>query len=339
MRSRISPSKPGAKTGITTGARRTKRAVIDAQHHRHQQQQGRGEAEGLSVVLLAEQFGEDRDEGRLQGGVGEQGADQVGDLEGDREGRHRPADPVVAGGDDFAAEAGDARGGGGDREERGRAGDPARLAARRRARRRVPRPGRRPPPRAAATSASIAARSSGSGVSGALGVSKLRLSRYSRRPPGAGTAPARALDMANIASQKKRILRSERERAENRLLTSTVKTHFRRLESAVEGGDAEAIATEQRDAGLEDRQGRAEGRPAQEHRRPQEGQSRAHGSAGAKAAAAAPAAALLNASERQLLAVVGAAAAPELESARVSVASAQLSRSAPWRRLTSCLAA
>ncbi len=52
--------------------------------------------------------------------------------------------------------------------------------------------------------------------------------------------------MANIASQKKRILRSERERAENRLLTSTVKTHFRRLESAVEGGDATVIAAEQR---------------------------------------------------------------------------------------------
>lgn len=59
-------------------------------------------------------------------------------------------------------------------------------------------------------------------------------------------APARALDMANIASQKKRILRSERERAENRLLTSTVKTHFRRLESAVEGGDTSAIAAEER---------------------------------------------------------------------------------------------
>jgi small subunit ribosomal protein S20 len=53
--------------------------------------------------------------------------------------------------------------------------------------------------------------------------------------------------MANIASQKKRILRTERERTENRLLTSTVKTYFRRLESAVEGGDAEAIATAQRD--------------------------------------------------------------------------------------------
>jgi small subunit ribosomal protein S20 len=52
--------------------------------------------------------------------------------------------------------------------------------------------------------------------------------------------------MANIASQKKRILRSERERIENRLLTSTVKTYFRRLESAVEGGDATAIETEHR---------------------------------------------------------------------------------------------
>jgi small subunit ribosomal protein S20 len=52
--------------------------------------------------------------------------------------------------------------------------------------------------------------------------------------------------MANIASQKKRILRSERERSENRLLTSTVKTHFRRLEAAVEGGEAETIASEER---------------------------------------------------------------------------------------------
>jgi small subunit ribosomal protein S20 len=52
--------------------------------------------------------------------------------------------------------------------------------------------------------------------------------------------------MANIASQKKRILRSERERTENRLLTSTVKTHFRRLESAVEDGDAEKVASEHR---------------------------------------------------------------------------------------------
>jgi small subunit ribosomal protein S20 len=52
--------------------------------------------------------------------------------------------------------------------------------------------------------------------------------------------------MANIASQKKRILRSERERMENRLLTSTVKTHFRRLQSAVEGGEVDAIEAEHR---------------------------------------------------------------------------------------------
>jgi small subunit ribosomal protein S20 len=44
--------------------------------------------------------------------------------------------------------------------------------------------------------------------------------------------------MANIHSQKKRILRSERERLENRRYTSTVKTHFRNLESLVESGDA-----------------------------------------------------------------------------------------------------
>jgi small subunit ribosomal protein S20 len=43
--------------------------------------------------------------------------------------------------------------------------------------------------------------------------------------------------MANIHSQKKRILRSERERLENRRYTSTIKTYFRSLESLVEGGD------------------------------------------------------------------------------------------------------
>ena len=43
--------------------------------------------------------------------------------------------------------------------------------------------------------------------------------------------------MANIASQKKRIVRAERERTENRLVTSTVKTLFKRLEAAVAAGD------------------------------------------------------------------------------------------------------
>jgi small subunit ribosomal protein S20 len=43
--------------------------------------------------------------------------------------------------------------------------------------------------------------------------------------------------MANIHSQKKRILRSERERMENRRYTSAIKTHFRRLEELVQAGE------------------------------------------------------------------------------------------------------
>jgi small subunit ribosomal protein S20 len=43
--------------------------------------------------------------------------------------------------------------------------------------------------------------------------------------------------MANIASQKKRIQRTQRERLENKRYTSTIKTYFRRLEAAVQGGD------------------------------------------------------------------------------------------------------
>ena len=50
--------------------------------------------------------------------------------------------------------------------------------------------------------------------------------------------------MANIASQEKRIHRAERERLENRRYTSTIKTYFRRLEAAVDAGDAGAAETE-----------------------------------------------------------------------------------------------
>jgi small subunit ribosomal protein S20 len=50
--------------------------------------------------------------------------------------------------------------------------------------------------------------------------------------------------MANIASQKKRNARTEREHDENRRLTSAVKTHFRRLEAAAASGDGEAAETE-----------------------------------------------------------------------------------------------
>ena len=53
--------------------------------------------------------------------------------------------------------------------------------------------------------------------------------------------------MANIASQKKRILRSAREHDENRRLTGAVKTHFRRLEEAVASDDPDAAESEHRE--------------------------------------------------------------------------------------------
>jgi len=52
--------------------------------------------------------------------------------------------------------------------------------------------------------------------------------------------------MANIASQKKRIIRAERERLENRRHTSAIKTYFRRLEAAAGEGDATQVASEHR---------------------------------------------------------------------------------------------
>jgi small subunit ribosomal protein S20 len=52
--------------------------------------------------------------------------------------------------------------------------------------------------------------------------------------------------MANIASQKKRILRAQRERLENRRYTSAIKTYFRRLDAAVAAGDADLADAEHR---------------------------------------------------------------------------------------------
>ncbi len=53
--------------------------------------------------------------------------------------------------------------------------------------------------------------------------------------------------MANIHSQKKRILRSERERIENRQYTSAIKTYFRRLEATMQSGDTATADAEHRE--------------------------------------------------------------------------------------------
>ncbi len=53
--------------------------------------------------------------------------------------------------------------------------------------------------------------------------------------------------MANIKQQKKRILVAERQRMENIRYRSSIKTAFRRVVEAVQGGDAAAIETAHKD--------------------------------------------------------------------------------------------
>lgn len=53
--------------------------------------------------------------------------------------------------------------------------------------------------------------------------------------------------MANIKSQEKRILRTERERLENRRYTSAIKTYRRRLTEAVAAGESDKADVEHRE--------------------------------------------------------------------------------------------
>jgi small subunit ribosomal protein S20 len=52
--------------------------------------------------------------------------------------------------------------------------------------------------------------------------------------------------MPNIQQQKKRVRIAARQRLENLRYRSTIKTLTRRLESAVEDGDADVVTTERR---------------------------------------------------------------------------------------------
>ena len=182
-------------------------AVIRPSTHGDQEDQGRGEAEGLAAPPALELLGEHGDERGLDRGVGEQAADQVRHLEGDRERRHRAADPEVAGGDDLADQA------------RRR----ARARWRTRRRRSSARAGRARPGRSSSSARPRPRR-------------LVEIAESSSRSLMAKTpAIVRRRPMANIASQKKRNARTQREHDENRRLTSAVKTYFRRLEAAVAG--------------------------------------------------------------------------------------------------------
>jgi small subunit ribosomal protein S20 len=76
---------------------------------------------------------------------------------------------------------------------------------------------------------------------------KAAIVRRSAARPGHFPCGLRQLIMANIHSQKKRILRSERERLENRRYTSTIKTYFRRLESFIGAGEQESATSAHRE--------------------------------------------------------------------------------------------
>ena len=55
--------------------------------------------------------------------------------------------------------------------------------------------------------------------------------------------------MANIKSQKKRILTNEKARLRNKAVKSELKTHVRRVREAVSAGDKDAAATALQSAG------------------------------------------------------------------------------------------
>ena len=163
-----------------------------------------------------------------------------------------PAGAEEARGDDFAREAHDARDAGRDREDRRVARDPFSSASL------PPSPGPgsgrvMPPyssPKLPSGMPMTSPERSGRGPPGGSSAPESGQGRYSTALHGArrrslpGSVPQQL--MANIHSQKKRILRSERERLENRRYTSAIKTYFRRLEAAVQSGDAPAAEAEHR---------------------------------------------------------------------------------------------
>ena len=106
---------------------RHRQVVVCARERRHQQRRDEDEEgsnaatdqkkepedrrcdpPGAGLLSFLEQLAEDGNKGGGEGRVGDEGADQVRDLERDREGVDRPARAEVVGGDDFANEPEDA---------------------------------------------------------------------------------------------------------------------------------------------------------------------------------------------------------------------------------------
>src|SRR5581483_6138855 len=96
----------------------------------HQPEQGRGHAPGALALPLLQQLAEDRDKGGRQGGVGDERADEIRDLERDGEGVDLPGGSEVVRRLPLAHEAEDARQSGGEAEDESRDGEAPALGRR-----------------------------------------------------------------------------------------------------------------------------------------------------------------------------------------------------------------
>ncbi len=205
-----------------------------AEAEQRQPEEARGDPPGALALPSLEQVAEDGDEGRREGGVGDERADGVRDEEGDLECVDGALHAEVVLGHHLADEAEHARDTGGERDDRGRPREPAAPAAGRRKSR------------------------GGGGIGRLAGAGRLHLQHDTRRhgrdpsprrTSGTILGPAAAglfTQMANIRQQKKRIRIAGAERVENLRYRSTIKTLSKRLAAAVEGGDSASAETEHR---------------------------------------------------------------------------------------------
>ena len=173
-----------------------------AEAEQRQPEERRRHAPRALALAFFDQVAEHRDEGRRQRRIRDESPDRVGDEERDVERVHGAVDAEVVLRDDLADEPEDARESRGEREDRGRPGEPA--------------------------PAEVGGRRSRLGCLAAG-------ARYAAARPRScyDLSPARSCGrfhaMANIKQQKKRIRTAAEERLENLRYRSTIKTLTKRL--------------------------------------------------------------------------------------------------------------
>ncbi len=138
VRSSVAWSKPGANSGMSTGASRMNSAVSSPRTTVIRRIRVEARRNASRRFLSSSCSVKTGTKAACSAASANSERTRFGQLEGDRERRHRPLDAEVARGDDLADEPGDPRGARGDAEEGGGAAQPAlaldRLGSERRAR-------------------------------------------------------------------------------------------------------------------------------------------------------------------------------------------------------------